>query len=58
MNLVTMLFLEKHLIRNMVVLSGLWFNSYTYTSIVIFMNQLAEGFQTWETKTPRKGSGI
>lgn len=44
MKLVDLLFLEKPSVTRTVNLV----NSHTYTSIVIFMDQLAEGFQTWK----------
>lgn len=44
LNETDLLGLEKHSVTRTVDL----FNSHTYTSIVIFMNQLAEGFQTWK----------
>lgn len=49
MKLVDLLFLEKHPVTRTVDLV----NSHTYTSIVIFMNQLAEGFQTWKNTQER-----
>lgn len=44
LNETDLLSLEKHSVTRTVDLV----NSHTYTSIVIFMNQLAEGFQTWK----------
>lgn len=50
MKLADLLLLEKYLIQNVAVSYQTVFsvNIYTYTSIIIFMNQLTESFQTWK----------
>lgn len=58
MKLADLLFLEKHLTKNVAACYQIVFlvNIYTYTSIIILVNQLTEGFQTW--KNQRKESGV
>jgi len=59
MKLADLLPLEKYLIQNVAVSYQTVYsiNIYTYTSIIIFMNQLTESFQTWK-KNQRKESGV
>lgn len=57
MKLADLLLLEKYLIQNVAVSYQTVYsvNIYTYTSIIIFMNQLTESFQTWKKKKSKKG---